>query len=348
MTDTRPRLLVLDDREGLVRSAPAMARLRQCCAVTVLDRPLAEVDDAQLADVRLLLAIRERTPLDATTLARLPALELVLQTGSHAYHADAAELHRRRVLLALGRRAQVVGSAVPELTMLLMLACVRRLGEASRGMAAGEWPALVGGVLAGRRLGVLGLGRHGSRVAQLGAALDMEVVGWDRSGERDGTATPGGRPGRDDVLLLPLADLLATADVVSVHLKLSEESRGLLGHERLCAMKPGSVLVNTSRGAVVDECALVDAVRHGPLAAAGLDVFTEEPLAVDHPLRSLPNVVLTPHVGWTVEEVFAESAAIAAEQVVDYLAGRLDVGELLDPGVVPADEAVGGVLGAAR
>lgn len=342
--DALPRLLVLDDREGLVRSSPGLAELRERCPVTVLEHPLDRVEDSELTDVRLLMAIRERTRLDAETLARFPALELILQTGSHAYHVDARELARRRIPLALGRRAQVVRSAVPELTLLLMLACVRRIGEASRAMVAGHWPAVVGGTLAGRRLGLLGLGRHGRRVAALASALDMHVTAWDRSGDRDGTADPDGRPGQDGVELLPLATLLATADVVSVHLRLSEESTGLLGRERLLAMKDGSVLVNTARGAIVDEDALVDVLRTGPITAAGLDVFSEEPLPADHPLRSLSNAVLTPHVGWTVEEVFRESAAIAARQVDDYLARRLDPAELLDPEVVPGDEALGGVL----
>ncbi|MGH3342091.1 MAG: NAD(P)-dependent oxidoreductase [Carbonactinosporaceae bacterium] len=343
-----PRLLVLDDREGLVGTAPGMAALRQLCEVTVLDRPLADVPDAELADVRFLLAIRERTRLDVATLARLPALELVLQTGSHAYHVDAGELRRRGVVTALGRRARVARSAVPELTFLLMLACMRRAGEASRSMAAGEWPSLVGRVLAGRRLGVLGLGRLGRGVARLGAAFGMEVVAWDRIGDRDATAAAGGRDGPAGIGLLPLDTLLATADVLSVHLRLTEQSRGLLGRRQLRAMKPGSVLVNTARGAVVDEDALVDVLRSGPLAAAGLDVFSEEPLPADHPLRALPNAVLTPHVGWTVEESFGEFAAIAGEQVADYLAGRLDREELLDPDVEPVEGALGGLLPARR
>jgi phosphoglycerate dehydrogenase-like enzyme len=328
-----PRLLVLDDREGLVRSAPDFDLLRDRCRVTVLDEPLDRVGDAELADVRLLVAIRERTRLDATALARFPELELILQTGSHAYHVDADELARRRIPVALGRRAQVVRSAVPELSLLLMLACVRRMGEAARAMA-------------GRRLGILGLGRLGRRVAALALALGMEVVAWDRSGDVEGTADPDGRPGPDGVALLPLSTLLTTADVVSVHLRLTDESRGLLGRDRLLAMKPGSVLVNTARGAILDEDALVEALRDGPLAAAGLDVFSEEPLPADHPLRSLPNAVLTPHVGWTVEEGFAEAAAIAAQQVQDYLARKLDPAELLDPTVVPAEDALGGVDGA--
>ncbi|MGH3367259.1 MAG: NAD(P)-dependent oxidoreductase [Nocardioidaceae bacterium] len=339
----RARLLVLGDLEGLVRSAPGTDQLRALCAVTVLDRPLAEVEDAELADVRFLLAIRERTRLDAETLARFPALELILQTGSHAYHVDAAELRRRGVPVALGRRARMVGSAMPELTLFLMLACLRRVGEASRAMTAGDWPSLVGRVLAGRRLGLLGLGRHGGRVAQLARALDMDVVAWDRSGEQAGTATPDGRTNADGVVLVPLSTLLGTADVVSVHLALTDESRGLLGRDHLVEMKPGAVLVNTARGAIVDESALVDALRSGRLAAAGLDVFAEEPLPADHALRSLPNAVLTPHVGWTVEEVFAESAAIAADQVSDYLAGQLDPAELLDPAVVPLDHSLGGL-----
>ncbi|MDQ4085754.1 MAG: hypothetical protein M3165_08055, partial [Actinomycetota bacterium] len=177
----------------------------------------------------------------------------------------------------------------------------------------------------------------------LGTALDMDVVAWDRTGEQDGAASADGRPGPGGVVLLPLSAVLATADVVSVHLRLSEWSRGLLGREQLNAMKPGAVLVNTARGAIVDEHALVDVLRAGPLAAAGLDVFADEPLAPEHPLRALPNAVLTPHLGWTVEEVFAEAASIAADQLEDYLGGRLDPAELLDPDVVPADGAAGGL-----
>lgn len=343
---SRPVLLVLDDRERLIRAAPGVVRLRERCEVVVLDRALAEVDDMELADVRLLLAVRERTRLDAATLARFPRLEVVLQTGSHAYHVDAQEARRRGIPVAMGRRARAVRSAVPELTLLLMLACVRRLGEASRSMADGEWPGLVGRTLDGRRLGVLGLGRLGRRVAALGATLGMDVVGWDRAGESDGTSAPGGRPGPEGVVLLPLSELLATSDVVSVHLRLSEESRGLLGPDRLRAMKAGSVLVNTSRGAVVDEHALVDALRTGPVAAAGLDVFVEEPLPANHPLRAQPNAVLTPHVGWTTEEVLTEYAEIAAGQAADYLSGRLDPDDLLNPDVVPAPDALGGLRGA--
>lgn len=341
----RPRLLILDDREGLVAAAPGTTRLRELCEVSILDRPLTEVPDTDLVDVRFLLAIRERTRLDAATLARFPALELLLQTGGHAYHVDRAELRRRGVVTALGRRAQVVRAAMPELTFMLAIACLRRLGEASRQMSSGQWSPLTGRLLAGRRLGILGLGRHGRNVARLGQALGMDVVAWDRTGEDRETGIVAARFGPDGIPLLPLEELLGSSDVLTVHLRLSEQSRGLLDRARLQSMKPRSVLVNTARGAILDEEALVEALRHGPLAAAGLDVFAEEPLPATSPLRTLPNAVLTPHLGWTVEEVFAEFAAIAAEQVRDYLGGVLRRDELLDPDIDPAPGGFGGLTG---
>jgi phosphoglycerate dehydrogenase-like enzyme len=162
-------------------------------------------------------------------------------------------------------------------------------------------------------------------VARIAAAFGMVVLAWDRD---------LGREYDDDepvVERLPLDDLLARSDVVSVHLKLSPESTGLLDRDRLARMRPGAVLVNTARGAIVDERALVEALRSGHVAGAGLDVFATEPLPPDHPLRTAPNVVLTPHIGWKVEEVFAEWAEIAAEQLAAWLDGRLPAAEVLDP-----------------
>ena len=306
-----PLLVLLDDREGLVRASPGFAHLRSLLGgrVSVLDAPLASLGASELdslKDARFALAVRERTLFNAATLDRLPALELLLQTGGHAYHVDAAELRARGVATALGRRARCVLSAVPELTMMLMLACVRRLGESVRSMSAGGgggggsgWPSLVGRNLAGRRLGILGLGRHGRNVARLASAFGMEVVAWDRAG---GSGSAGAPP-VDGIARLPLSTLLATCDVVSIHLRLSPESTRLLDRAALASMKPRSVLINTSRGAIVDEDALAEALVTGRLGAAGLDVFVDEPLSPASPLRSAPNAVLTPHVGWTTEEV---------------------------------------------
>jgi D-3-phosphoglycerate dehydrogenase len=317
-----PPLLVLDDVEGRIAAAPAMARLRELAEVTVLERPLR---DGDLAGVRVLLAIRERTRLDAALFDRLPDLELVLQTGHHAYHLDQEAATGRGIVVALSRRAQMASASVPELTFGLMLAVLRRIHPLAAELAAGEWPAAMGGTLAGRTLGILGLGRHGRPVARIAAVFGMVVLAWDRD--------PGREYDDDEPVAerLPLDKLLVRSDVVSVHLRLSPSSTGLLDRERLARMRPGAILVNTARGAIVDEPALVEALRGGQVAGAGLDVFASEPLPAGHPLRTAPNVVLTPHIGWKVDEVFAEWAEIAAEQLDAWLAGRLPAAEVLDP-----------------
>jgi phosphoglycerate dehydrogenase-like enzyme len=320
-----PRLLVLDDYEGRITGAPAMARLRDLAEVTVLDRPLADGDLDGLAEVKVLLAVRERTPLDRHLLDRLPQLELVLQTGGHAYHVDQEAATRQGIVVALSRRATMPSASVPELTFGLMLAVLRRIHPLAGQMAAGDWPAAMGGTLAGRTLGILGLGRHGRPVARVAAAFGMLVLAWDRDPRRD---YPDDEPVAER---LPLDDLLERSDVVSVHLKLSPASTGLLDAGRLARMRPGAILINTARGAIVDEQALVAALVAGRVAGAGLDVFATEPLPADHPLRTIPNVVLTPHIGWKVAEVFAEWAEIAADQLAAWLAGRLPATEVLDP-----------------
>jgi phosphoglycerate dehydrogenase-like enzyme len=333
----RPRLLVLDDYEGRIAAAPAMARLRELAEVTVLDRPLGDGDLDRLGGAQVLLAIRERTRLDGPLLERLPELELILQTGGHAYHVDQAAASGRGVVVALSRRATMASASVPELTFGLMLAVVRRIHPLAGELAGGAWPAAMGGTLAGRTLGILGLGRHGRPVARIAAAFGMLVLAWDRD---PGRAYPDDEPVAER---LPLDELLTRSDVVSVHLKLSPASTGLLDRERLARLRPGAILVNTARGAIVDEAALVDALRDGRLAGAGLDVFATEPLPADHPLRTAPNVVLTPHIGWKVEEVFAEWAEIAAEQLAAWLEGRLPATEVLDPAAadVPRDRLGG-------
>lgn len=316
----RPRLLILDDWEGRLAAAAGTRRMREFADVVVLDRPLSDVADSFLAEVRVLMAVRERTHLDAATLGRMPALKLVLQTGGHAYHLDGDETHRRGIVVALGRQAQAPRAAVPELTFALMISALRHMGEAQKALIAGEWPVLIGRTLAGRRLGLLGTGRHGSRVADIARAFGMDVVAWAR---------PGSEGADRSIPRVGLNELLATSDVVSIHLRLSEDSFNLLDAITLRKFKHGAVLVNTSRGAIIDEEALAVVLRDGPLAAAALDVFAEEPLPAESPLRSLPNVVMTPHIGWTVEEVFDEFADIAAQQLADFLDNSLDPEQLL-------------------
>ncbi|MCB0014262.1 MAG: hypothetical protein KDE34_20255 [Anaerolineales bacterium] len=318
------RLLVLNDHEGELGRAPAMARLRAMAEVEILDRPLTEADWPRLADVQVLLALRERTQIDRAFLAACPALELILQTGGHAYHLDQAAATAQGVIVALGRRTKMPMVVVPELVFGLLLGLVRQIYPLHQGMAAGEWPHLIGGSLHGKTIGLLGYGRHGRPIARLAEAFGMQVVAWDRTGAGPAVDEFG-------VRRLPLDELLATADVVSVHLRLSEESRGMLRGEHFARMKDGAIFVNTARGAIVDEAALVEALRRGKLAGAGLDVFAHEPLAADSPLRQLPNVLLTPHVGWQVSAVLHEFVAIAAAQLEAWLAGQLNPAEVLNP-----------------
>lgn len=322
ITDQTP-LLVLDDYEGQIAAAPAMNDLRTLATVTILDRPLTAADNPALQASQVVLALRERTPLDERFFAAFPNLELILQTGGHAYHIDQAAATRRGIVIALGRRATQPTVAVPELTFAFMLGLMRRIYPLTSRMAQGEWAPAMGGTLAGRTLGILGYGRHGRPVAQIAAAFGMQVVVWDRTGA-DNAAEPA-------IQRLPLDALLACADVVSIHLRLSAESRGLLNRERLAKMKPSAFLINTARGAIVDEEALIEALREQRLAGAGLDVFTNEPLAATSPLRTLPNVLLTPHIGWQVSEVLHEFTAVAADQLRQWRQGQLAPTEVLNP-----------------
>jgi D-3-phosphoglycerate dehydrogenase len=317
-----PTLLILDDWEGRIAASACWEKLSDRVQIRFLSSPIDTLSDEDLSGVNFLMAIRERTALTERVFARLPQLKLVLQTGGHAYHIDQGGAEKRGILIALGRRAKAPLLSVPELSIAMMLGVVHMLPQAQQAMRTGKWPLLTGRTLNGRRLGILGIGRHGSRVAQIAkTAFNMEVVAWARPGS---TAI-----GSIDIPRLPLDELLRTSDVVSIHLRLSKESTGLLNTERLQTMKPGSVLINTSRGAIVDEAGLIDALTNGPLSGAGLDVFSPEPLPPDSPLRSLNNVVLTPHIGWTVEEVFEEFAQIACTQLAQYLQGELPFSELL-------------------
>jgi D-3-phosphoglycerate dehydrogenase len=197
----------------------------------------------------------------------------------------------------------------------------------------------MGGSLAGRTIGILGYGRHGQPVARLAQAFGMNVVAWERTQASPKTDEFG-------VRRLPLDELLSVSDVVSVHLRLSEESRGLLSREKLWKMKPGAILINTSRGAIVDETALIDALKEKRLGGAGLDVFNVEPLPASSPLRTLPNVLLTPHVGWKVRDVLHEFIAIAANQLALWLKTNLPRDEVLNPEAIDVERQRSGGLSA--
>lgn len=320
---SRPKLLVLDDYEGQLANASAMNRLRKLADVTILNYPLGADDMPRLKCFQVLLTLRERTQLDENLFKFCDNLEIVLQTGGHAYHLDKTVANKRGIVVALGRRVTRPMVVVPELVFGFVLGLIREIYPLTTQMSAGEWPQSMGSSLAGRRLGILGYGRLGRPVARIAKAFDMNVIAWDR-----GSSYSSNDLG---VVRMPLDDLLASSDIVSIHLRLSDESRGLINRDRLAKMKSGSLLINTSRGAIVDEDALVEALNENRIAGAGLDVFAVEPLPSSSPLRKMPNVLLTPHIGWQVSDVLHEFVEIAADQLAMWLKGRLSKEEVLNP-----------------
>ena len=321
----KPVMLILDDWEGRIAASKSWQKLKDLVEIRFLDKALVDADESELLHVEFLMAIRERTALSARVFERLPGLRLILQTGGHAYHIDRNAADKKGIPIALGRKAKAPLDSVPELVFAMALGLMHRVPEGNKAIHGGKWPRLIGRTLAGKRLGILGLGRHGSRVARIAkTAFNMDVVTWNRKGDNSYSGDPA-------FPRLSLEELLMTSDLVSIHLRLSEESTGLFNKECFNKMKPGAILINTSRGAIVDEQALEEALANGSLGGAGLDVFTHEPLAADSPLLLYENVILTPHIGWTVEEVFEEFAQIASKQVLDFLGGSLDDSELLNP-----------------
>lgn len=324
---TKPRALVLDDYEGGMAGSQHLADLADDVEVTFLREP---VDVEQLAreveGVSIVIAIRERTRFTAEVLGRIRGVELLLQTGGHAYHVDVPAATEHGVLVALGRGSKAPAPVVAELVVGLMIAWYRQLPATIQGVRDGQWPAALGRLLHGRTLGILGLGRHGATVARLARGMGMHVLAWSP------TLTPE-RAEAEQVEAAAFDDLLARADVVSVHLRLAPETTGLIGHREFALMGADTFLVNTSRGPIVDEAALIEVLWTRSIEGAALDVFDREPLSVDHPLRTLDNVLCTPHIGFTVDAAFEDFAYTSAVQLRSYLAGDLDPGLVLNPEV---------------
>lgn len=268
------------------------------------------LDALEGADV--VVAMRERTPFDAELLARLPALRLLVTTGMANASIDLAAAHAQGVTVC-GTRS-LPGPAA-EMTWALILAVARDIARADADVKAGRWQETVGVDLAGATLGLVGLGRLGTRVARVGLAFEMRVQAWSQNLDVEHARSLGVDPVSKD-------ELLSTSDVVSLHLRLSERTRAIVGADELARMKAGALLVNTSRGPLVDEAALVASLEAGHLGGAGLDVFDAEPLPVDHPLRSTPRTVLAPHLGYVTDGGYRLFYGEAVEDVRAWVAGE--------------------------
>jgi phosphoglycerate dehydrogenase-like enzyme len=308
------RVAILDDYQGVARQMADWSSLPAGTEVVVFADHLKDVGGvaARLADFDAVVAMRERTAFPRALLEKLPRLKLLVTTGMRNASID--------VRAAVERGVAVCGtSGLPyptaELTWGLILALLRRIPIEDRATREGRWQVSCGLGLNGKTLGVIGLGNLGSRVAKVGRAFEMEVLAWSQN------LTPT-RAAEVGATLVSKDELLARSDVLSVHLVLSDRTRGLLGAHELSLMKRTAHLINTSRGPIVDEAALIAALRAGTIAGAGLDVYDDEPLPLDHPLRNLPNTVITPHLGYVTEEGYKIFYGQALEDVKAWLAGQ--------------------------
>jgi phosphoglycerate dehydrogenase-like enzyme len=308
------RVTVLDDYQHAFQSTPAIKRLQQHADVQIVTEKLPSQDAivGALAGSRAVIPIRERTKFDASLLKALPDLEFISQTGNHVYHVDMEAATQAGIIVAMAPG----GNSTTELAFGLMLAVMRRIPQSDAAMRRGEWPLVLGYVLKGKTLGILGLGKIGTEVAAIARAFGMKVIAW-------GPTLTAERASQSQATYMGLEDVLRNADVISIHLKLSDQSKNLLNEERLGLMKKTAYLVNTARGAIVDEQALVRALKEGAIAGAALDVFLEEPMPAKHPLLKLTNVVLTPHLGWPTDSGFEGFAENAVTNILDYLDGKL-------------------------
>jgi len=308
------RAAVLDDYQNCALSLADWSRISTDIDVTVFNRPFEGVDDAAraLEPFEIVCAMRERTAIGRDLLSRLPNLKLLVTTG---LRNAAIDLNAARDLGVMVCGTQVRGHATAELTWALILGLARHLPVEVANMRSGGWQTTLGCDLRGKTLGVIGLGRLGSQVAKIGLAFGMEVVAWSQNLAPDRAQEVG-------VSAVSKDELFAGSDVVTIHLVLGDRTRGLVGEPELAKMKPTAFLINTSRGPIVDTAALVSALNEGRIAGAGIDVYDHEPLAADHPLRSCPNALLTPHIGYVTEETYRVFYGQTVDAIAAYLAGE--------------------------
>jgi phosphoglycerate dehydrogenase-like enzyme len=284
------RIAVLDDYQNVALSLADWSALDERATVTVFDGHLADSDALveRLQPFDIVCVMRERTPMTRAIIERLPKLRLIASTGSRNASIDLKAAEERGVQVV---HTGYISTPTIELTWALILAGARNLIAENASLRCGGWQQSVGDDIAGRTLGLLGLGNVGGAVAKIGAAFGMKVIAWSQNLTTERAAEVG-------AILVSKEEVFQQADVVSIHLVLSDRTRGLVGAAELALMKPTARLVNTSRGPIVVEADLIAALRDKKMAGAAIDVFDQEPLPLEHPFRSLPNLLATPHIGY--------------------------------------------------
>jgi phosphoglycerate dehydrogenase-like enzyme len=309
------RVAILDDYQGVALKLADWQSLHPQAQMQAFSDHLA--DEAAIAKrlhtFEAVVAMRERTPFPRSLFERLPNLRLLVTAGMRNASIDLAAASERKVQVC---GTEMLPYPTAELTWGLILALFRHIPREDRAVREGRWQTTLGLGLKGKALGLVGLGRLGGQVARIGNAFGMEVIAWSQNLTPERAAEAGAS-------LVPKDELFARADVVSIHLVLSARSRGLVGAADIARMKPTAFLVNTSRGPIVDEAALLAALRERRIAGAGLDVFEPEPLPKDHPLLKLDNTVITPHLGYVTEEGYRLAYGQAVEDIRAFLGGTV-------------------------
>jgi len=307
-------IAILDDYQQVALKMADWSRLQADHKITVFHEPFPDEDAVvrALAGFEVVCLMRERTPFPASLIERLPELRLIVTSGSRNAAIDIAAASKRGVLVC---GTETPGHSTAELTMGLMLSLARSIHSEAAAMRAGGWQTTIGRDLRGKTLALIGLGRLGGEVAKFGQAFGMKVIAWSQNLTEQRCQEVGAEKVTKD-------DLLRRADFVSIHTRLSDRTRGLIGSRELGLMKPTAYLINTSRGPIVDEAALISALNEGRIAGAALDVYAREPLPADHPLRSTPRVLLTPHLGYVTEETYRVFYAGMVQAIEGWLAGK--------------------------
>lgn len=308
------KIAVLDDYQNVAREMADWDSLPADCQLTVFQDHLKDEDAVaeRLQDFEIVVAMRERTPFPRSLLSRLPKLKLLVTTGMRNASIDVAAANDMGITVC-GTTGMSTGTS--ELTWGLILSLTRHIHIEDRRIREGRWQTTIGPSLEGHTLGLVGLGRLGSNVAKVGRAFGMNIIAWSQNLTEERATAAG-------AALVSKEELFRTADVVSVHYILSPRSRGMIGAAELALMKPTALLINTSRGPIVDEAALIDALENRRIAGAGLDTFDEEPLPLDHPFRRLDNVLVTPHIGYVTSDNYRIFYGDALGDILAFLEGN--------------------------
>ena len=327
MSSEKLRVAILDDFEQLADTVPAYEELKARAEVTLLRKRLDNPENivAALRDFDALLLMRERTFFSDKEYAQLPKLKFIAQTGRTSKHLDLANATRHGVAIA-GTPADN-GMSTMELTIALILALLRKIPQVNLRMREEIWPAIAGNTLAGKTVGVFGFGRIGKEVARIMKAFgETRVLAYSRSITPERAAEVGAESASFETLL-------EESDIITVHIQSTAQTRGIIGENEFAMMKPGVLLVNTARGPIISEAAMINALKSGKLGGGGLDVYDIEPLPMDHPLRRFDNAILMSHRGYATVEILSKRYDEAINNLVDFIDGKPV--KLLNPDVAP-------------